>query len=84
MITLLVGKNGQVGWELNLSLLPLGEVVAIGWAQFDLSHPEEILGIIQDIKPDIIVNVTTDTVVDKAGAGWDVLFGKESFRHVTR
>ena len=56
MKVLLFGKNGQVGWELNRSLLPLGEVVALGRDDADFSRPESLREIIQAIKPDVIVN----------------------------
>ena len=68
MKILLFGKNGQVGWELNRSLLPLGEVVALGRDDADFSRPESLREIIQAIKPDIIVNAVAYTAVDKAEA----------------
>ena len=63
---LLFGKNGQVGWELNRSLLPLGEVVALGHDEADFSRPESLRKIIQAMKPDVIVNAVAYTAVDKA------------------
>jgi dTDP-4-dehydrorhamnose reductase len=63
---MLTGANGQVGWELARSLMPLGEVVALDRAQCDLSRPDTIAGIIQEIKPDVIVNAAAYTAVDKA------------------
>jgi len=66
MKILLLGKNGQVGWELQRSLMPLGEVIALDRSQCDLSHPETIPSIVQNIKPDIIVNAAAYTAVDKA------------------
>jgi len=66
MKILLLGKNGQVGWELNRSLQLLGEVIALDRSQCDLSKPETIPKIIQSIKPDIIVNAAAYTAVDKA------------------
>jgi len=66
MKIMLTGANGQVGWELARSLMPLGEVVALTRNQCDLSRPETIPGVVQQIKPDIIVNAAAYTAVDKA------------------
>jgi len=67
---LLFGKGGQVGWELQRALLPLGELVAVGSESKDLSgdfsQPEEIARTIQSVRPDIIVNAAAHTAVDKA------------------
>jgi len=66
MKILLFGKNGQVGWELNRSLQPLGEVIALGRDDADFSDPESLRQIVQDISPDVIVNAVAYTAVDKA------------------
>ena len=66
MKILLFGKNGQVGWELNRSLLPLGDIIALGRQDADFSRPESIRKIVQEIRPDIIVNAVAYTAVDKA------------------
>jgi dTDP-4-dehydrorhamnose reductase len=66
MKILLTGKNGQIGWELNRSLLPLGEVIALDRTQADLSQPESLRTLVAQIKPDIIVNAAAYTAVDKA------------------
>jgi dTDP-4-dehydrorhamnose reductase len=66
MKILLTGKNGQIGWELNRSLLPLGEVIALDRTQADLSQPESLRSLVKQIKPDIIVNAAAYTAVDKA------------------
>ncbi len=65
-VILVTGKNGQVGWELQRSLLALGEVVALDRDELDLSDSENIRKKIQTIKPDIIVNSAAYTAVDKA------------------
>ena len=66
MKILLTGKNGMVGWELNRSLLPLGEVIALDRRTADLSQPESLRNVIKDTQPDIIVNAAAYTAVDKA------------------
>jgi dTDP-4-dehydrorhamnose reductase len=63
---MLTGKNGQVGWELNRSLLPLGEIVALDRSMADLSRPESLRALVNEIKPDVIVNAAAYTAVDKA------------------
>jgi len=63
---LLTGKNGQLGWELNRSLQPLGNVIALGRAEADFSRPEELRKIMREVKPDICVNAAAYTSVDKA------------------
>ena len=66
MRILLTGKNGQVGWELNRSLSTIGTVIALGRDQIDLSKPETLGSVIQEIKPNIIINAAAYTAVDKA------------------
>ena len=66
MKILLFGKIGQVGWELNRSLQPLGEVVALDIEDADFSEPESLRQIVQEVSPDIICNAVAYTAVDKA------------------
>ena len=71
MKILLLGKNGQVGWELQRSLAPLGEVVACdfdsaGELKADFSQPESLLPLIRALQPNVIVNAAAHTAVDKA------------------
>ena len=70
MKILLLGKNGQVGWELQRSLAPLGEVLALDRHSVaycgDLSKPEQLAQTVLAYKPDIIVNAAAHTAVDKA------------------
>jgi dTDP-4-dehydrorhamnose reductase len=71
MKILLLGKNGQVGWELQRALAPLGELVALdhdtpGALQADFSKPESLAATVQAVAPDIIVNAAAHTAVDKA------------------
>ncbi|PUE54823.1 dTDP-4-dehydrorhamnose reductase [Limnohabitans sp. Rim8] len=70
MRILLLGKNGQVGWELQRSLAPLGEVLALDRHSTshcgDLSRPEQLAQTVLDYKPTFIVNAAAHTAVDKA------------------
>ena len=63
---LLIGKTGQVGWELQHSLAPLGRVIALDRTQMDLTCPDSVRRAIRDVAPDIIVNAAGYTSVDKA------------------
>lgn len=66
MKILLTGKNGQVGFELQRALAPLGAVVAVDHAECDLSNAEAIRRLVRDVCPDVIVNPAAYTAVDKA------------------
>lgn len=66
--TLLIGKNGQVGWELQNALVPLGPVISPGRSCIDLTKPDTIRKTIRDLSPTIIVNAAGYTAVDKAEA----------------
>lgn len=68
---LLTGKNGQVGFELQRALAPLGEVVAVGTADCDLSDAGAIRALLQRVQPSLIVNPAAYTAVDKAESDAD-------------
>ena len=63
---LLTGKNGQLGFELQRSLSPLAEIFSVGHKDGDLSNERTLRTLIQQIRPDIIVNAAAYTAVDKA------------------
>lgn len=63
---LLTGKNGQVGFELQRALAPLGDIVAVDQAECDLSRPDAIRRLVADVRPNIIINPAAYTAVDKA------------------
>lgn len=65
---LLFGCDGQVGWQLQRSLSPLGTVTAVNRVQCDLASPEAIRSLIQAVAPKIIVNAAAYTAVDRAEA----------------
>lgn len=66
MRLLVTGANGQIGWELRRSLMPLGEVIALDRTACDLSRPADASQTLREAKPDIIVNAAAYTAVDKA------------------
>jgi dTDP-4-dehydrorhamnose reductase len=66
MKILLLGKNGQVGWELQRALAPLGEVIACDRSQADLENLAGLRQRVQRVAPQIIVNAAAYTAVDKA------------------
>jgi len=70
MKLLLLGKGGQVGWELQRSLAPLGELVALDFDSTDFnadfSRPEQLAETVLKVRPDVIVNAAAHTAVDKA------------------
>jgi dTDP-4-dehydrorhamnose reductase len=66
MKLLLTGCNGQLGFELQRSLTPLAEVIAIGRDHCDLSDESALRSLIREITPDGIINPAAYTAVDKA------------------
>jgi dTDP-4-dehydrorhamnose reductase len=66
MKILLTGVTGQVGWELQRTLMTVGEVITVGREQIDLTQPDAIHHTITTVKPDLIVNPAAYTAVDKA------------------
>lgn len=78
MKILLLGKNGQVGWELQRSLAVLGEVVALDRhsTEFcgDLSRLDALAQSVRAIQPNVVVNAAAYTAVDKAEAEADLAF----------
>lgn len=70
MKILLLGKNGQIGWELQRSLAPLGELIALDRHSQDLCGDlGNLAGLaltVQTLHPDLIVNAAAHTAVDKA------------------
>ncbi len=70
MNILLFGKGGQVGWELQRSLAPLGQVTALDFDSThycgDFTNLAGLADTIQTLRPDVIVNAAAHTAVDKA------------------
>jgi len=66
MRILLLGKDGQVGWELQRALAPLGELRACGRGEADFADPDALRALVRAAAPDVIVNAAAYTAVDKA------------------
>ena len=66
MKILLFGKEGQVGWELQRSLSPLGQLIAVGRQEVDMEDLDGLSQCIHQNQPDIVVNAAAYTAVDKA------------------
>lgn len=66
MKILLLGKDGQVGWELQRALAPLGNLTALGRQQANLEDLEGLRNVVRSVQPDVIVNAAAYTAVDKA------------------
>lgn len=63
---LLCGKNGQLGWEFTRTLAPLGDLIALDWPQIDFNRPDQLRAQVLDLHPQLIVNASAYTNVDKA------------------
>jgi dTDP-4-dehydrorhamnose reductase len=66
MKILLLGKGGQVGWELQRSLAPLGTLIAHDFDTADFTQPDQVAALVASVAPDVIVNAAAHTAVDKA------------------
>ena len=68
---LLLGANGQVGWELQRALAPLGELLVCDRRRADLADPEGLARLVRAERPQFIVNAGAYTAVDKAESDAD-------------
>lgn len=66
MRILLTGAHGQVGWELERALAPLGEITALDMAHLDLTDSDAIRRHLRELQPQTIVNAAAYTAVDRA------------------
>lgn len=66
MRILLTGKHGQVGFELQRALAPLGQIHAVDYAECDLADAAAIARLVRLVRPDVIINPAAYTAVDKA------------------
>jgi dTDP-4-dehydrorhamnose reductase len=63
---LLLGKIGQLGWELKRTLAPLGDLTALDYPEIDLVQYDSLRPLLRSLRPDVIVNATAYTAVDQA------------------
>ena len=66
MKILIIGKNGQIGRELQRALMPLGQVVALGRPELDLADADATRRVLRELAPQVVVNAAAYTAVDKA------------------
>jgi dTDP-4-dehydrorhamnose reductase len=74
MRILLTGKNGQVGFELQRALAPLGEVIAVDQSECNLADQDAVRSLVGATRPNIIVHPAAYTAVDKAESEPDIAF----------
>jgi len=63
---LLIGKNGQLGWELNRTLATFGELSTVDFPEIDLENPKSVCNLIRQMRPQMVVNAAAYTAVDQA------------------
>ena len=63
---LLLGKDGQVGWELQRALAPLGLLTSLNRGECDLADPAQVQAALEQHEPEVIVNAAAYTAVDQA------------------
>ena len=66
MKILITGKDGQLGWELQCALAPLGQLYPLGRRELDLANPDAIRQTMRRLRPDVVVNAGAYTDVNKA------------------
>ncbi len=66
MKIILIGKNGQLGWELNRLLPILGDVISLGRTELDVSDQSAIQNLLNELRPNLIINSSAYTEVDLA------------------
>lgn len=63
---MVTGATGQIGWQLQRALAPMGEVLAFTRSELDLSDPEAAASAVRETRPDILLNAAAYTAVDHA------------------
>lgn len=63
---LLIGKIGQIGWELRRTLAPMGQVTCVDYPEIDLTSGDSIRRWVRDTRPNVVINAAAYTAVDKA------------------
>ncbi|MBN2549199.1 MAG: dTDP-4-dehydrorhamnose reductase [Anaerolineales bacterium] len=74
MNILLLGKNGQLGWELHRAMAPLGTVTALDYPEIDLLDLAKIKACVYSARPQLIINATAYTAVDRAESETDIAY----------
>ncbi len=65
-VALVIGKIGQVGWELRRTLAPVARIVSVDYPEIDLTNGSSIVKWVRETRPQLIVNAAAYTAVDKA------------------
>jgi dTDP-4-dehydrorhamnose reductase len=68
---LLIGRIGQVGWELRRTLAPLARITCVDFPDIDLTHGDSIRRWVRETQPNVVVNAAAYTAVDKAESDSD-------------
>jgi len=68
---LLIGRVGQVGWELRRVIAPLAEIACVDFPEIDLTKPESIRQVVRETQPQVVINAAAYTAVDKAESDYD-------------
>ena len=68
---LLIGKIGQVGWELRRTLAPMGQITCVDFPEIDLTSGDSIRRWVRESRPDVVINAAAYTAVDKAESETD-------------
>ncbi len=63
---MVIGRTGQIGWQLQRTLAPFGEVLAFTRSQLELSDPDNVAAVVRQTRPDVLLNAAAYTTVDKA------------------
>jgi dTDP-4-dehydrorhamnose reductase len=74
MRILITGRNGQLGWALARHAAPLGEIIAVGRDELDLSRPDTLADTVVTLRPDVVFNAAAYTAVDRAEQDRDTAF----------
>ena len=63
---LIIGRTGQVGWELRRCFSPLAQVVAVDYPEINLTDADALRALVQEAQPRVVINAAAYTAVDKA------------------
>jgi dTDP-4-dehydrorhamnose reductase len=74
MRVLLLGSSGQLGWELARCLPPLGDLFVFDYPDVDMGNPDSIRRTVREVAPQLVINATAYTAVDKAESERDLAY----------